>query len=352
MLTKLRKVTETVKVADNAEIPIIAKGESLVTIPESSVTISNISYAPDLAVNLLSVSEICSEGNTVEFSSQGCKIFNPKGQLLVTGRVENGLYKLNAKTTAVANAVAKGGSSIELWHRRLAHLNIKSLKELRQMSTGIEFENEDLAVCQPCLEGKEKRAPFSINEKRSSDVFELIHSDVCGFMEKTSLGGSRYFVTFIDDFSKKTFVYFLKAKDQVQEAFEDFKAYAENQTGKKIKVLRSDNGTEYNNKSMKRFLRNAGIEQEFTSAYNPEQNGRAERYNRRIQEKARCLLFDVGLNKEFWAEAVPTAVYLMNRSPNSKVKKTPEELFTGKMPDLSHLRVFGAHSKAKAEEVG
>ena len=243
MLTNMKPVRESVKIADNAKIPIKAKGCSMITNGMNKITVSDVSYAPALAVNLLSVSEICRKGNRVTFHSKGCKVVNSKGEMLVTGRLINGLYIVNG-AIPWANAATKAVPSIQLWHRRMAHLNIQSLKQLKSMSNGIQFNDQSIPVCKCCCEGKQTRKSFKPSTKRASEVLQLIHSDLCGPMETTSLGGSRYFLTFMDDCTKKTFVYFLKSKDGVFDAFQHFKAYTEKQTGKSIKTLRSDNGTE------------------------------------------------------------------------------------------------------------
>lgn len=166
-------------------------------------------------------------------------------------------------------------------------------------------------------------------------------------METTSIGGSRYFLIFVDDFSKKVFVYFLKEKGQVTEIFLEFKALVEKQTGKRIKILRSDNGREYITKELENYLKKTGIKHQYTIRYTPEQNGVAERENRSIVERAKSMLFGAELPKVYWAEAVATAVYLLNRSPNSSIeRKMPEELWSGSTPSLDHLRVFGCTAYA------
>jgi len=149
-------------------------------------------------------------------------------------------------------------------------------------------------------------------------------------------------MTFTDDFSRKTWIYFLKKKDEAFMWFRTFKAFVENMTGKKIKILRTDNGTEYESNEFKDFCREAGIKRETTTAYTPEQNGVAERKNRTIVEAARAMLCDQGLPKFLWGEAANTAVYIQNRCPHSALdSKTPEEVFSSKKPDVSHFRIFG-----------
>lgn len=152
-------------------------------------------------------------------------------------------------------------------------------------------------------------------------------------------------MTLIDDKIRKTFVYFLKSKHEVQSKIEDFKVIAKNQTGRKLKTIRSDNRKEYVNRSLTEFLKKNGIRHQLTVEYTPEQNGVAERANKTIVEKARVMLQEANLSNDFWAEAVNTAVYLKNRSSTKTVKETtPEKAWTGKKVDLSHLRVFGSRT--------
>ncbi|OMO61385.1 Integrase, catalytic core [Corchorus capsularis] len=131
-------------------------------------------------------------------------------------------------------------------------------------------------------------------------------------------------------------------KSDVAGIFWKFKAWIENQVGNKIKVLRSDNGTECTSDRFEEFLREAGIEHQLTATYTPQQNGVSERKNRTVMEMARRLLFEKQLPKKFWAEAVNTAVYLQNRLLTKAVEgKTPYEALFGKKPSVSHLKVFG-----------
>ena len=116
----------------------------------------------------------------------------------------------------------------------------------------------------------------------------------------------------------------------------------ENQTGKKIKAIRTDNGKEYIGKKFKRVLQEAGIRHQTSVRYSPQQNRLAERANRSIVERARCLLLDAGLSKGYWAEAISTAVYLLNRCPAKATGKTPQECWSGERPNLKHLRICGS----------
>eukprot|EP00253_Pinus_taeda_P036299 PITA_36299 len=168
----------------------------------------------------------------------------------------------------------------ELWHRRFAHLHYKALPNVRKMVTRMpEFRLEQEGVCPRCAEGKLKGGPFPSSQSKTSDILQLVHSDISSMMPVNSLGGYLYYLTFIDDYSCKTWIYFLKKKDEVFSRFQHFKALIENQTEKKIKILRTDNGTEYESNEFHDFCKEAGIKRETTTPYTPKQNGVAERKN-------------------------------------------------------------------------
>jgi transposase InsO family protein len=164
-------------------------------------------------------------------------------------------------------------------------------------------------------------------------------------MSSLSIGGKfKYYITFIDDFSKKTWIYFLtgKTSEEVLERFLEFKALVETQTGKRIKSLGSDNGGEYTSYAFKRFCVEVGIKRELTVPYTPQQNGISKRKNRAIVGAAKAMLHDQNLPKFLWAEACNTAVYLQNRSPHKVLGNvTLKEGFIRKKPDINHLRIFG-----------
>ncbi|CAB0004504.1 unnamed protein product [Nesidiocoris tenuis] len=162
------------------------------------------------------------------------------------------------------------------------------------------------------------RAPFPVREvPENLEVLEIIHSDVCGPMRNTSPGGSKYFVTFTDEKTRYSRVYFLKNKNEVLENFKIYKNEVENFTGKKIKFFQTDNGKgEYCNRVFDQFLQENGIQRRLSAPYTPQQNGLAERMNRTLLEKARCMMTDANVPPSLWAEAVHTANYLRNRTPS------------------------------------
>jgi hypothetical protein len=168
----------------------------------------------------------------------------------------------------------------------------------------------------------------------------MIHSYV--WTTKTeSIGGCKYYVSFIDDHTRKVWVYFMKHKGEVFQHFLNFKAMVEKEKGVSTKCLRFDGGGEYFSNAFSEYLKEHGIQRKYSCSYSPQQNGVVEKKNRRIVEVARAMLNEKNLPNYFWAKAIATAIYIMNRTPTTAVHgMTPEEKFTGKKPNVSHLRMF------------
>lgn len=244
--------------------------------------------------------------------------------------------------------------TVQTWHRRLGHLNFDYLLKLRDgAAMGVSFQERGLSDCDICVMAKHCKNPFRASESRAKEILELVHSDLC-YVGDNSIGGAKYFLTFIDDYTRMIFIYFLKLKTQVTEAFREFKALAENQSGKKIKSIRTDNGKgEYVKEEFISTIGQAGIHRELTVPHNPQQNGRAERANRIILEKVRCMLYDSGLGKEFWAEAALMACSVANCSPKRALNfVTPYELWYNAKPNLSSFRIFGSRCLAYQRMTG
>ena len=162
-------------------------------------------------------------------------------------------------------------------------------------------------------------------------------------MQTMSLGGTRYFLIFVDDKSRFTWVYFIRKKSDVFEYFKEFKTMVEKQTRKCIKIVRYDQGGEYTSRDFNSSCKNNGIIQEFTVPSTPQQNGVVERKNMTLVECARSMLKGKNSSNGFWLEAINTVVYLKNRSPTNILDmKTPFEVLYGFKPEVGHLRVFGS----------
>lgn len=309
-----------------------------------SFVLSEVQYIPKLCVNLLSVSQMVKHGCSVIFDANGCEIFSKEKQLLAKGRMVDDMFKINIKFTesacATREVTVKKDDDIALWHRRLAHINFNTLK------SDLKLQVKPETKCIVCAMGKHSRTAFNEPGTRAKQRLELIHTDVCGPMPVQSLGGAKYFVSFLDDFSRKVHVYTLKSKAEVFSKFCIYKKLVENELDLKIKCVRSDNGTEYLNKNFVEFFAKNGIKHEKTTPYSPQQNGLAERLNRTIVEKVRCMLFDSKLSKQFWGEALCAAVNVINAITHSSTKMPPNERWNGKKVNYDDFRVFGCRAMA------
>ena len=228
--------------------------------------------------------------------------------------------------------------------KRLGHLSQKGLEILARRSLIPEVKGMHLETCVDCLAGKQHRVAFkSFSPSRRAQPLDLVHTDLC-YMKDRTLGGALYFVTFIDDFSRKVWCFALKTKDQTLEVFKHFQAKVERQTGRKLKCVRADNGGEYQG-PFELHCKNHGIKLEKSVPKTPKHNGVAERMNRTICERIKCMLSHSKLPKSFWGEAMRTAVDLINLSPSTPLGgDVPDRVWSGKDVSYKHLRVFGCRA--------
>jgi transposase InsO family protein len=206
--------------------------------------------------------------------------------------------------------------------------------------TNVHFEKD--RICSACQEGKQVGAHHPHKNIMTTDrPLELLHMDLFGLIAYISIDGSKYCLVIVDDYSCFTWVFFLQEKSQTQETMKRFLRRAQNEFGLRIKNIRSDNGTEFKKSQIERFLEE-GIKHEFSSPYTPQQNGVVERKNRTLLDMARTMLDEYKTPDRFWAEAIKTTCYSINRLYLHRIlKKTSYELLTGKKPNVSYFRVFG-----------
>lgn len=343
-LHNMRKsVKKEVIAANNERMEIKGVGDlaqSIILDNElSEVKLSDVQYIPGICANLLSVSQIVKKQYTVIFDINGCKILDRNKKVIATGRLENDMFKLNVVDSDFACSAQYNDNDLLIMHRRFGHASIGKLNILLNKNL------QRIINCEVCVKGKYARKPFNELGKRATQILQIVHSDVCGPLNIRSIGGAKYFVTFIDDCSRKTFVYVLKTKNEVFDKFVQFKTLVENQTNNKVKVLRTDNGTEYINKNFDKFCVEHGIKHEKSAPYTPQQNGLSERMNRTLIEKVRCLLLDTSMKKGFWAEALKYAVEIVNVLPcAAENNKSPNEIWFSRKPELKTFRIFGCKS--------
>ena len=306
---------------------------------EEEMILRNVLYVPTYEVNLLSVNRSVKFGHKFIFNESKAKLMLNHGpQVDLTE--ENGLFYLKITfqrssasyptTCNTSKATIKG--DINLWHQRLGHLNKDDVKRT------IGCEDNLKEVCETCALGKQTSKPVpKETQNKSQKPLELVYSDILGPFEIPSLNGSRYAITFVDEYSKYSVVKFMSKKS---EALEKFKEYvAESGSPRR---LRTDNGAEYTAKKFTDYCRDSKIKQEYTVPETPQQNGVAERFNRTLVEMGRSLLIQAKLPKRYWVRALSTAAHIRNLTVTANSQgKSPFELFTGKPPRRNHLRVFG-----------
>lgn len=343
----------TVVLGDNGQCEV--KGEGTIRIAKyvdgqwHNSRIEGVLYVPQLRKNLFSVGMCTKKGYEVKFNRDTVMITRDNLEIGIGVKQSNSIYRMLFRVINSGEECEANVSAVDLkmWHERLGHVGTRALCDMVRggLVEGVKLKNTAKFVCEPCQLGKSHRQPFPERlGKRSTEPGECVHTDVCGPIPIESLGGAKYYVTFIDDASGFCYVYFIKQKSDVLEKFKIYEKMVSAKFGRPIRTMRSDNGREYKNSRMKEYLAERGIVMENTAPHTPQQNGKAERANRTIFECARTMLNAKNLPKNLWAEAVSTAVYLLNRTTHSSRKnlKTAYEAWTKRKPNLEHVRIFGS----------
>jgi len=318
-------------------------------------------YVPSFSRNLISISRLVPFGYSFKFSETSFSLFY-KSDYVGNGILSDGLYCINLQNNVTYDSMHVhigtkrciiNDDSSTLWHRRLGHISIERIKRLVNEGILNTLDFTDFETCVDCIKGKQTNKSKK-GANRSSGILEIIHTDICS--PDMDSHGQKYFISFIDDYSRYMYLYMLHKKNEALDAFKIFKAEVEKQCGKQIKIVRSDRGGEYYGRYTEDgqapgpfalFLREHGIVAQYTMPGSPDQNGIAERRNRTLLDMVRSMLCSSNLPKSLWTEALQTAVYILNRVPTKAVPKTPFELWKGWKPSLRHMRVWGCPSEVR-----
>ncbi len=341
-----------VQMGDSSTSLAVGRGDVYLSILSDGKTakckLRNVLHVPSFVYSLVSVTALAKRGLIVQFQDN-CATIIQDGKSVASGTRVGGLYTLDLSTSSEKSETALTTASLQLWHERMCHvhqagvLNMARNKVVSSME--ITSNKQGSKVCEACIAGKMHRSPIPrASETRAAGLLDLIHTDVAGPLSVPSKGGALYFVTFIDDKSRWLTVFPIKSKSDCFSCFLKFRSGVETQTGRKIKAIRSDGGGEYLSNEFKGFMTQNGIHHQQTCAYTPQQNGVAERMNRTLKDLVRAMLFHRNVPEEFWAEALCTAAYIRNRVTTKSLpkNKTPFHIWLEKVPDVSHLRVFGS----------
>ncbi|GJU63910.1 retrovirus-related pol polyprotein from transposon TNT 1-94 [Tanacetum coccineum] len=328
-----------------------------------NILITRVYFVEGLGHNLFSVRQFCDSNLEVAFRRNTCFVRNLEGGDLLKGNRTTNLYTINLHEIAYASPICLmarvTSTKSSLWHQCLSCLNFDTINDLAKndLVTGLpKFKYHKEHLCPSCEQGKSKRASHPPKPvPNSKQRLHLLHMDLCGPMRIASINGKRYVLVIVDDYSRYTWVHFLRSKDEAPEVIKTFLKRITVLLQSPVIIIRTDNGTEFKNQILKEYFDSVGISHQASSVRTPQQNGVVERRNRTLVEAARTMLIFSRAPLFLWAEAIATACYTQNRSIiHRRFNKTPYELINGRKPDISFLHVFGAlcYPKNDREDIG
>ena len=291
-----------IEIADGSHIEAIGKGD----IQIGELHLTGVLHVPQVGGNLVSVGRLIDCGYQVSFEAKHCMI--SQDSISLRGKRAGNLYYLDHPTSyeqaklGLATNKSKP-QTIEVWHRRLGHRTLDQptivylqahVSEL-SVDPSTAGKNEG-KLCGTCALGRQQKEPNTGTRAKAAELLEVVHSDICGPMQVSTITGERYFITFIDERSGRIAVTLLKMKSEALAAFQSYKVRAEKEAGREIRTFRSDGGGEYTSQQFKSYLRACGIAHSISSPYSPSHNGLAERGNRTLMESARCMIEEAQLD--------------------------------------------------------
>nr|GEW33187.1 putative ribonuclease H-like domain-containing protein [Tanacetum cinerariifolium] len=343
----VHKFLGTIKFGNDHVAKIMGYGDYQI----GNVTISRVDYVEGLGHNLFFVGQFCDSDLEVAFRQHTCFIRNLDGVDLLTGSRGNNLYTLSLQDMMASSPICLLSKASKtkswLWHRCLSHLNFGAIKHLARQGLvrglpKLKFEKDHL--CSACAMGKSTR---KTHKPKSEDINQeklyLLHIDLCGPMCVESINRKKYILVILDDYSRFTWVKFLKSKDETLDFIIKFLKMIQVRLKVPVRRIRTDNGTEFVNHTLRDYYEEVGISDETSVARSSQQNGVVERRNHTLIEAARTMLIYAQAPLFLWAKAVATSCFTQNRSIiRLRHRKTPYELLHNKLPDLSFFHVFGA----------
>ena len=323
-----------------------------------TVRVQSVLHIPQCGPNnLLSVIQLEKAGMHLTFlGSEGVEITRNGSRMAEVARVGN-MYVVRSSAAIPAvfslqdPAKTASNETASLWHYRLGHLGMGAVIKMSELADGVPSIplSRDQCIYEACLYGKMARRPFPtlLATSRAAAVLDIVHSDIMGPMEVPSISGARFILLFVDDRTRYKHCYILKRKSDALQSFKEYQALVEKVHGKKIGIFRTDGGGEYTSHAFLEYLCGEGIWKETTTPYTPQSNGMSERANRTIIETAKAMMSGASMPKQFWAEAVSTAVYLCNLTPTRAIPEgSPHEAWfgVGEAPRPCASASVGLHS--------
>lgn len=362
MVKDQRPSKKSIGLADSSSIRATHSGTT--TLPIAGITSVPSLLVPDLQDPLLSVAAVCDQDITVVFTARDCLFYRSSDVNIEQSPVGRGirsgnLYYLSKEvrfpsSDLACTTVMTDSSSLLAWHQRLGHIGLKPLKSLLKTSniSPSSYNEIEVQQCPVCVSSKMSRHSFKTRDAyRSDSAGQLIHTDV-GSFEVSSREGFKYFITFIDDYSKYTAIYPMKLKSDSLNCFKTFRASFELLLSTKIKAIRSDNGGEFMSQAFSSLLRELGISHNDGPPHSPQLYGLAERTNRTVGNQVRCALSSASLPKPFWVDALRYYCHTLNSVPcyTQAGFKSPNAVLNLPTVDLARTHPFGCLAWYKVPE--
>ncbi|XP_074306150.1 uncharacterized protein LOC141641385 [Silene latifolia] len=333
----------SVALPDGTLKPVYKTGTVYLT---SEITLFDVLLIPDFQANLLSVGKLITRSKlTVTFFNNACFFQDPSSKTNVAcGKRCGDLYRLrvftNTRSCNKASSVHSVNQiNVALLHSRLGHSSIEKLKHVHPAT----MKNINKMFCETCVFAKHHSLPFNRSTSHATKCFDLVHMDLWGPYRQPDRTGAQSFLTILDDYTRCTWTFLEQQKTQVPNLIISFINMIETQFSAKIKIIRSDNGTEFFQVHCSDYFASKGIVHQRSIKGHPQQNGRVERKHRHLLETARALRFHAKLPIRFWGDCLLTATYLINKMPSSVLNwQTPHELLFNTNPRYDELRVFGS----------
>ena len=242
MFAELKADTQHfVKCGNNSRMKVVGTGSVRLKFNGTTFLISDVYYVPELQKNLLSIGQLQEKGLAILIQNGTCNIYHStKGLIAHTTMSTNRMFILFNERSTLGECLHTSSDLTYLWHQRYGHLHYKGLKTLQQrhMVRGLPQLEASNITYTNCFTGKQHRIPIpKASEWRASKVLELIHADICGPIQPISNSGKRYFLSFIDYYSRKIWVYLLSEKSEALDFFKSYKKLVEKEVEASIKCL-------------------------------------------------------------------------------------------------------------------
>ena len=346
------EINRTITGVGGSHVNAIGIGSVLITSKidgkSHSIRLHDVLHVPGTHDNLLSVGRFEERGGEFRAKQGRAYFYDAQNTLVLSGKRENPLYYLDIKVSHDITSFTKQPESTWLqWHKRFGHIAVSGLQHLRRRNLVEGFnvdESSELRDCEACIQAKQTHIPFpKTTNRQTTYIGELTHIDLWGPARFPATNGAKYYITFIDDYSRHCTMKLLKTKTETTDKVKEYVATVERLLRRHAPMaIQADNGMEFVNTDLQHWLGQHGIHFRSSAPYSPQQNGTAERYNRTVADLIRAMLIGKKLPKVLWGTAALHATYLRNRAYTQRIPdQTPMERWCNKRPNVANLQEFG-----------